>query len=369
MNLDVNDFMNDLFGEENVVNIDVSKERKKQQLQQLQKMTLDEKIEYSKMKIKEFVDVCGGTDKVFVSFSGGKDSCVLLHLVRSMYSDDEIVGVFFNTGLEYPEILNHVRTYENIEWVKPRKTVTQVWNEYGVPAVSKETSNYIDDIRNSGSEKLRAKRLNYRNSYSLSKKWIHFTDEEFFEHDVSNKCCHYFKKLPSKDYIKKSGRHAIVATMSGESSLRLNSWIKHSCNMFTDDVKQSRPMSVWNEQDVWDYIERFNIPLCELYYRGHDRTGCFLCPYGANLDDRRLGTNRFELLKEQHPKQYNSLEKLGIRDVLLNMQVPIRNDEKYMNDLDHKKEEIKQWYEMVEADIKEHGTDSKYYRYHKYFDL
>ena len=40
MNLDVNDFMNDLFGEENVVNIDVSKERKKQQLQQLQKMTL-----------------------------------------------------------------------------------------------------------------------------------------------------------------------------------------------------------------------------------------------------------------------------------------------------------------------------------------
>lgn len=75
------------------------------------------------------------------------------------------------------------------------------------------------------------------------------------------------------------------------------------------------------------------------------------------------------MLKEQHPKQYNSLEKLGIRDVLLNMQVPIRNDEKYMNDLDHKKEEIKQWYEMVEADIKEHGTDSKYYRYHKYFDL
>ena len=50
MNLDVNDFMNDLFGEENVVNVDVTKERKKQQLQQLQKMTLDEKIEYSKMK-------------------------------------------------------------------------------------------------------------------------------------------------------------------------------------------------------------------------------------------------------------------------------------------------------------------------------
>lgn len=161
-------------------------------LKEKQSWDLDKKIDYAKEKIIEFVEYCGGVDNVFVSFSGGKDSCVLLHLVRSIYP--EVGGVFFNTGLEYPEILEHVKKIENIEWRKPRKTVTEVWREYGVPAVSKEYSNYIDDIRNSNSEKLRGKRLNYRNSYSLPKKWIHFTDKEFFKLDVSNKCCNYFKK-------------------------------------------------------------------------------------------------------------------------------------------------------------------------------
>lgn len=33
-------------------------------------------------------------------------------------------------------------------------------------------------------------------------------------------------------------------------------------------------MSIWKEQDVWDYIEKYQIPICELYYKGHDRTGC-----------------------------------------------------------------------------------------------
>ena len=133
----VNEFMNE----------SIFKELAMSELKEKQSWDLDRKIEYAKVKIKEFVEYCGGVENVFVSFSGGKDSCVLLHLVRSVYP--EAIGVFFNTGLEYPEILNHVKSIENIEWRKPRKTVTEVWREYGVPAVSKEYSNYIDDIRNS----------------------------------------------------------------------------------------------------------------------------------------------------------------------------------------------------------------------------
>lgn len=331
-----------------------------------QNWDLDKKIEYAKEKIVEFVEYCGGIENTFVSFSGGKDSCVLLHLVRSVYP--EALAVFFNTGLEYPEILNHVRTIENVEWRKPRKTVMEVWREYGVPVVSKEYSNYIDDIRNSKSDKLKGKRLNYRNSYSLPKKWIHFTDKNFFQLDVSNKCCNFFKKLPSKDYEKETGRKAIVGTMADESLLRMNSWVQHSCNVMTETKKQSRPMSIWKEQDVWDYIEKFNIPICELYYKGHDRTGCYLCPYGVHLEDRAKKTNKFELLKEQHPNQYKSLGKLGIHEVLLNMQVPIRNDEEYMDKLEEKKVSIKEWYDMVKKDIEDIGEDSKYYQYHKYFE-
>lgn len=156
--------------------------------------------------------------------------------------------------------------------------------------------------------------------------------------------------------------------MADESALRLNSWVQHSCNVLTEDKKQSRPLSIWKEQDIWDYIERFDVQICELYYKGHDRTGCFCCTYGCHLEDRAKGTNKFELLKEQHPNQYKALKKLGIFEVLLNMQVPIRNDEEYMGQLEEKKLSIKDWYDMVQKDIEENGENSFYHQYHKYFE-
>ena len=135
-----------------------------QELREKQAWDLDKKIEYSKEKIVEFVEHCGGIDKTYVSFSGGKDSCVLLHLVRSVYPEAQ--GVFFNTGIEYPEIVEHVKGVDNIVWCKPRKSFPQVVREFGVPAVSKENSNYIYEIRTSNSDKLIDKRLNYRKAYS-----------------------------------------------------------------------------------------------------------------------------------------------------------------------------------------------------------
>lgn len=95
---------------------------------------------------------------------------------------------------------------------------------------------------------------------------------------------------------------------------------------------------------------------------------CFCCTYGCHLEDRAKGTNKFELLKEQHPNQYKALSKLGIFEVLLNMQVPIRNDEEYMGQLEEKKISIKEWYELVQKDIEENGEDSSYHQYHKYFE-
>lgn len=339
-------------------------------LKEKQSWSLDRKVAYSKEKIVEFVEYMGGIENTYVSFSGGKDSCVLLHLVRSIYPNAG--GVFFNTGLEYPEILSHVKTFENIEWRKPRKTPTQVWREYGVPVVSKEYSRYISDVREGGSVTQTQKRLNFRNSYSLPKKWIHFTDTEFFEPKVSNKCCDYFKKLPSKDYEKETGKYAFVGTMAEESQLRMSSWVKHSCNIYAEEGSntrpQSRPLSIWTEKDIWEYIERYDVSICELYHKGLKRTGCFCCPYGAHLEDRQEGTNRFELLKESHPKHYKALDKMGIREALLNMRVPIRNDETYMIQLGRKEESIKEWYERTQKNIEENGENSPYWQYHKYFE-
>lgn len=331
-------------------------------LKQKQSLSLEDKILYSKNKIHEFVERVGGVDKVFISFSGGKDSTVLLHLVRQCYP--EIPGVFFDTGLEYPEVREFTKSFTNIIWRKPRKTVSEVWREHGIPCVSKEQSNYIYDVRQ-GEGNTKYKRLNYRGGYNISKKWIFLTDKQFTNYEPSHHCCKYFKKLPSDDYVKESGRYPIIGTLAEESQLRLNSWVRHGCNMFDGKKIQSRPLSIWTESDIWDYINLYNIDICSLYYNGHKRTGCFCCPYGAHLDKSRF--NKFELLKHQHPHHYKALDKLGIKQVLADMNVPIRNDSEYELYRQKRQKEIKNWYEQVQKDIEEHKNKSKYSMYYKYF--
>ena len=66
------------------------------ELKLLQNYPLDLKIEKTKLRIREWVDYYG-EDGVYISFSGGKDSTVLLDIVRNMYPDIE--AVFSNTGL------------------------------------------------------------------------------------------------------------------------------------------------------------------------------------------------------------------------------------------------------------------------------
>ena len=80
-------------------------------------MSLEDKITRTKLLIKEWYEYFDG--KVAISFSGGKDSTVLLHIARQIYPD--IPAVFFDTGLEYPEIREHVKTFDNVEWMKPKK--------------------------------------------------------------------------------------------------------------------------------------------------------------------------------------------------------------------------------------------------------
>ena len=84
---------------------------------------------------------------VYVSFSGGKDSTVLKHIVDSMY--DDVPAVFVNTGLEYPEIQKFAKSQKNVTVVRPEMRFDQVVKEYGYPVVSKEVSNTIAGAKNS----------------------------------------------------------------------------------------------------------------------------------------------------------------------------------------------------------------------------
>jgi len=110
-----------------------------QDLAMMQSLPLEIKVRMTQDRIRQWYQHFGGN--VCVSFSGGKDSTVLLDIVRRLYPD--VPAVFSDTGLEYPEIKEFVKTKENVEIVRPKMNFRQVIEKYGYPLVSKEVAEAI----------------------------------------------------------------------------------------------------------------------------------------------------------------------------------------------------------------------------------
>lgn len=305
----------------------------------LQALPLEVKVQKTKQRIKEWVDYFG-TDGVYISFSGGKDSTVLLNIARKMYPN--IPAIFVDTGLEYPEVREFVKTYDNVEWLKPKYTFKTVIEKYGYPFISKEVSETVYLTKRNIQrgrrieETYKGKELLgiLKNSkgdlsgYNIPQ-WKWLLDAPF---SISARCCSIMKKDPCKQYEKRTGRVKMTAMMTAESRNRTLAWLKNGCNAFEAKTPSSMPMSFWTEQDVLRYLKENNIPIAKVYgeivedgelkgqmnwndYCGFDigkvplkttgayRTGCMFCGYGCHLE--KQGEGRFERIKKTHPKQYD----------------------------------------------------------------
>ena len=115
----------------------------RQDLKIMQGWSLERKIRVTQTRIMEWYMRYDG--QVFISFSGGKDSTVLLDLARRVYPD--IPAVYVDTGLEYPELRDFVKTKDNVIWLRPRYPFTQILEKYGYPIISKEVSDVINGAR------------------------------------------------------------------------------------------------------------------------------------------------------------------------------------------------------------------------------
>lgn len=293
----------------------------------MQHLSLDIKITMTKSRIRQWYNEFSGD--VYVSFSGGKDSTVLLHLVRELYP--EVPAVYVDTGLEYPEIRDFVKTIDNVTWLRPEMNFKEVILKYGYPIISKEQSAFIQEYRTTKSEKLKKIRLE-GNKYGrgkISKKWRFLIDAPFL---IGDKCCDIMKKNPAKKYEKETGLHPYIGTMAEESAQRKSNWIKYGCNAFEKTRPTSQPLSFWTEQDILQYIRDYNIDYAKevygsivedenglLHTTGCQRTGCEFCLYGAQCEK---GKGRLERIKEMHPKRYEFIMRpvnengLGYKEVV-----------------------------------------------------
>ena len=267
-------------------------------LYQMQSLPLSAKIRMTENRIRGWYDNFDGD--VYVSFSGGKDSTVLVDIITKMgYTD--IPLVFVDTGLEYPEIREFVKSYgDRVTWLRPKMTFKQVIEKYGYPFMSKEISEcvygakkYLTSILNerndltdrqtdrqtdltptsianseelanilndsmlnrkggqnqrlaimlgmlTNDQKIKANIPKKDRSYFSQEKYQFFLFSPF---DISNKCCNVMKKEPAHRYAKETGRKPITAQMANEGRLRTQQWLRNGCNGFDMKTPISNPMS------------------------------------------------------------------------------------------------------------------------------
>lgn len=293
------------------------------QLKQMQSLDLEVKILKTKQRIKEWYEKYDG--KVYVSFSGGKDSTVLVDIVRETYPD--IPVVFVNTGLEYPNILQFVKSISNVTMLRPAMSFKQVVEKYGYPVVSKIQAFTIRKLTTQNlSDRYRNKLMNGDERGStgkLSEKWKMLLNAPF---KVSEQCCNVLKKNPVKKYEKETGNHPITGMMACESKAREQAYLKTGCNAFDLKRPQSQPLGFWTEQDILLYFKIRNTAYCDIYgdivaggdgllvTTGEKRTGCMFCMFGVHLEK---GENRFQRMERTHPKLHEyCITKLGLGAVL-----------------------------------------------------
>ena len=125
-----------------------------QRLAELQALPLERKIQITQARILEWNKHYNG--KIVVSFSGGKDSTVLLDLVRRVAPETR--AVFSNTGLEYAEIQRFVKSFDNVDIVTPKMRFDQVISTYGYPLISKEVAEAIYYARRIRSQTIHVER-------------------------------------------------------------------------------------------------------------------------------------------------------------------------------------------------------------------
>ena len=186
----------------------------KDDLRQMQSLPLEAKILMTQRRIRDWVDYWNGD--VYVSFSGGKDSTVLKHIVDGMY--DDVPAVFVNTGLEYPEIQTFVREVKagkyncfnsDVEILRPEMRFDEVIQKYGYPVISKEVAYKVSNVVKKNGE-ISDFYMQFFNGEYLApdgtkspyniERWKFLLDAPF---RVSAKCCDVMKKNPVKNMGRK----------------------------------------------------------------------------------------------------------------------------------------------------------------------
>lgn len=311
-------------------------------------MNIDDRVRDACHRIEELYHETNG--KCYVSFSGGKDSTVLLALIKlceEVYTIPEngIPAVYSDTGIELGATSEFVRWvknnwYPNVQIIRPDVSFDWILKNKGKPIRSKVRSEYIhrwntgnrsdscrqnliDGITNTGKHATRTK---------LADRDMHFISPDF-DISVGSKCCFYLKKKPFLKYAKendiKGYLYGIRQDEGGARSINIEARKSKDKNakictaIDSKGMIKKAPIIDWSNEDINEFVNQYNVPLSKAYtVYGLERTGCMGCPFAMSI------AKNLEVLHEYEPNRYKA-SMHWLKDVYIAQNVELPFDEAY----------------------------------------
>lgn len=322
---------------------------------------LDTKVTNAMHRIEDLFIQTNG--KCYASFSGGKDSTVLLALIKmceDIYTIPAggIPAVYSNTGIELGITVDFVRWcrdsgwYKNVQIIRPSVSFDWFIKNVGKPIKSKLKSEYICrwhrgsrtdcvyrnlvlGLSNTGTE---------AHSIKMADKDMHMLHDDF-PINASNLCCSYLKKKPFAKYAEENGmtgsltgiRMAEEGARGLNARNRANKGEKNICTSIDRKgfIKKA-PLIDWTDEELEEFIERYRPPLSEAYTKyGFRRTGCMACPYALTV------AKDLEYLFYHEPNRYKAAMH-WLKDVYIAQDVRLPFDPAY------EREREREWQEVYE---------------------
>lgn len=252
-------------------------------------------------KIKQINEQYDLENNAYISFSGGKDSTVLHYLIDLALPNNKIPRVFLNTGIEYKFIRDFVQELakndDRIIVYNSGINIKKMLEENGYPFKSKEHSVKVN-LYQKGHLTPSVIRYKDGNEFRCPKILLYQLSNDF-KLNVSSMCCNKLKKEPIKKWEKENNKPITLTGMrKEEGGLRANI----GC-ILTDsngNLQKFHPLLIVSEEWENEFIKRYNIQLCKLYYYPYNfkRTGWTIVMPSINyVNARKSGVFSYLIIK------------------------------------------------------------------------